>query len=342
MSSILFVSQLPLPQLADLPSERRASLLGLACIGHSSEPWLNELPVQTIAVPLLGDAPPAIGEFWTSAGACRSGMADGIRFRVNDNVLFGVVEADDADYPAQAGASPVQSAAEDAFRRIFALLDKEGYAHLWRTWNYLPEINAVRDGLERYRQFNIGRHDAFVASGRLARAEVPAACVLGTRTGPLTIAFIAGRQAPIPIENPRQVSAYRYPREYGPRSPTFARAVLARPPGQELLFVSGTASIVGHRTVHVDDIVGQTGETIANISAVLAEANRQALSAPFTLADLHYRAYLRRAEDFAEVAAVLAASLGPDARIITVQADICRADLLVEIEAIASHSMGSC
>jgi chorismate lyase / 3-hydroxybenzoate synthase len=335
-------SQLSQPQLAGLSADQRRRLLGITCIGGPAEAWHGELPVQHVAAPLLGRSAGALNEVWYSAESCRAGEFDGIRFRVDENVLYGVVDVDEADFPATGGALPLQRATESAYRRIFALLDRQGYPHLWRAWNYLAEINVVQDGLERYRQFNIGRHDAFVASGRLARGNVPAACALGTARGPLTIAFMAGRTAPTPLENPRQVSAYNYPATYGPRSPTFSRAAFAHLPGQELLFISGTASIVGHLTRHVGDIDGQTRETVANIATLLESANRQALATPYTLAELGYRVYLRHADDYPRVQAILEQLLGPTTSIVYVQADICRADLLVEVEAMASHAMGNC
>jgi enamine deaminase RidA (YjgF/YER057c/UK114 family) len=352
-------SQLSLPQLAELSAEQRLRLLGLTCIGGPgaglatpteatrptwcgpTDAWHGELPVQHVAAPLLGRSAAALSEVWYSAASCRSGEFAGIRFRVDDNVLYGVVDVDEARFAAGSGAA-LQRAAESAYRRIFALVDAQGVPHLWRTWNYLADINAETHGLERYRQFNIGRHDAFVASGRLARGNVPAACALGTARGPLTIAFMAGRTAPTPLENPRQISAYDYPAAYGPRSPTFARAAFAHLPGQELLFISGTASIVGHRTLHGGDVAGQTRETVANIAALIEAANRQARSTSYTLADLRYRAYLRHADDHPRVQGVLETLLGPGASVVYVQADICRADLLVEIEAMASHAMGTC
>jgi chorismate lyase / 3-hydroxybenzoate synthase len=335
-------SQLSLPQFSGLSADLRRRLLGVTCIGGPAGDWHGELPVQQVAAPVLGRSAGALNEIWYSADSCRSGEFSGIRYRVDENVLYGVVDVDEADFPADAGAMSLQRASESAYRRIFALLDQQGYPHLWRAWNYLAELNAVRDGLERYRQFNVGRHDAFVASGRLASGNVPAACALGTASGPLTIAFMAGRTTPMPIENPRQVSAYNYPPTYGPRSPTFSRAAFAHLPGQELLFISGTASIVGHQSVHVGDVVGQTRETVANIAALIESANRQALSTPYALPGLSYRAYLRSAQDYPQVQQVLEELLGSETSIIYVQADICRADLLVEIEAMASHAMGIC
>lgn len=328
-------AQLSPAQLANPSSLEDGRVLGLACIG--GQPKDLYLPVQTIAAPVLGGNESTLGEVWLGTSASATQEAFGIRFRHDGNVLYGVIEVEESAYQAQGDATPLQLAAEDVYRRIFQLLSQEGYPHLWRIWNYLAAINADEQGLERYRQFNIGRQVAFVDRDRPAEGNVPAACALGVSEGPLTVAFLAARTAPVPIENPRQVSAYRYPAEYGPRSPLFSRAALAYLPGQELFFVSGTASIVGHKTLHHGDVVAQTRETMANISVLLAEAEKLSRTAPYTLAELSYRAYVRHAADFPLVAQTVAEIVGPDAHVVYVQADVCRADLLVEIEAMASH-----
>lgn len=272
-----------------------------------------------------------------TGAAGRAGEDGGIRFWLDEHLLFGILDIEESDF--RRGGQPPRQAAEDAYHRVFALIERERRPHLWRTWNYLADINQATDGLERYRQFNQGRHDAFVAGGRLTRGAVPAACALGTRSGPLTIAFLAGPSEAVPIENPRQISAYDYPAIYGPRSPTFSRAVLAHPPGRELLLISGTASIVGHETLHLGDVVGQTRETIANIEALLASAGGNSLTGPYRLPELRLRVYVRHAADLARVQAVVDSAVGA-AAVEYIEADICRADLLVEIEAIASHLMG--
>ncbi len=150
---------------------------------------------------------------------------------------------------------------------------------------------------------------------------------------------MAGKRAATALENPRQVSAYHYPADYGPRSPTFSRAMLASLADQEILFVSGTASIVGHRTVHAGDAVAQCREVLANIGAVVEAANQVRRSAAYAPDALSYRVYLRHAADLAGVADVLATHLGAAADIVFVQADICRADLLLEIEATGLHPL---
>ena len=124
-------------------------------------------------------------------------------------------------------SSGLAALAQRAYRDLFEALEQTGCAHLLRVWNYLPQINADGGGLERYRQFNAGRQQAFIEAGQAAFEGAPAACALGIHQGALCIRFLAGRVAPLPIENPRQVSAYRYPPTYGPRAPTFSRAALA-------------------------------------------------------------------------------------------------------------------
>src|SRR5213082_3849534 len=61
---------------------------------------------------------------------------------------------------------------------------------------------------------------------------------------------------------------------YGSHSPLFSRATLLRQSGGLALFISGTASIVGHTSLHVGDTVAQTRETLANIEALRAEIGR--------------------------------------------------------------------
>lgn len=309
-----------------------AAVLGGAWVGAELPGARAAWPQQCLQTPVL--APAVLSqECWVLAGATppRSGMSEGIAWRRGGDLLFGVIEIDEASVTAQAGNTVLRQAAYDAYARIFRLLDAQGLPHLWRLWNYMADINGEADGMERYRQFNMGRGDAFEAGARSVVGRVPAACALGVAGGPLTVAFMAGPTPTVTIENPRQVSAFLYPNRYGPRSPTFSRAALAHPPGQEILFVSGTASIVGHQTVHPGDVRAQTEESLDNIAAVLAEASAQSRSGAFSLQDLGYRAYVRHAADLAIVRPVVERRVG-GAPVVYVRADVCRSDLLVELE----------
>ena len=278
-------------------------------------------------------------EVWHGSAPLTSGRCGAIHYRHDDGLLFGVIALSEEMFETGADNTPLQQATEAAYRQVFSLLDTLRYPHLLRIWNYIADINTHSFGLERYRQFNLGRQDAFLAYGRNVVGNVPAACALGSTQGPLNIAFLAGRAAPLSIENPRQISACQYPQQYGPRSPTFARASLMRLGQDEVLFVSGTASIVGHATLHPADVVAQTRETMINIQAVLAEANRLASQARFNLASLHYKVYVRHAADLAQISSELERIVGTTPNAAYLQADVCRHDLLMEIEASAAHPL---
>ena len=63
--------------------------------------------------------------------------------------------------------------------------------------------------------------------------------------GPLAIGFLAGRAVPRHFENPRQVPAFEYPAQYGPRPPSFSRATAVKAGEGRWIFISGTAAVVG-------------------------------------------------------------------------------------------------
>jgi enamine deaminase RidA (YjgF/YER057c/UK114 family) len=163
---------------------------------------------------------------------------------------------------------------------------------------------------------------------------VPAACALGSPAGsPISIYFLASHRRPRMIENPRQTSAFHYPLKFGTHSPTFSRACLLSESVGTSLFVSGTASIVGHETIHHGDVTAQTRETMANINALLDEANRVVGSDLYSLDGLKFKVYVRRPADLAAIERALSATVRASAPIVYLQADVCREDLLVEIEA---------
>lgn len=277
-------------------------------------------------VSVLAPAGAALDVWFDGATTQRHGC---VRFVVDGEWLYGFAEVSD-----EAG---MQAAAYRAYADLFHVLGESANPHLLRLWNYFPGINADGGGAERYRQFNAGRQQAFIEARRSAFEGSPAACALGTQAGPLRVYFLAGRTPPLAIENPRQVSAYRYPDAYGPRSPSFSRAALASLSEQRIaLFISGTASIVGHATMHVGDVVRQTEESLANIAAVRAVAAERG-GVPFPAESLTYTVYVRRPADLAVVREVFERSVGARSsaalEAIYLQADICRADLLVEIEA---------
>lgn len=343
----LYGANLSIAAFLEQPAEWKNSVLGALCFSADvvESRMQADMGVPCIRVPMQRlDAGDSICEVWHGSGHLTQGQSGAIHYRHDDGVLFGVIVLSETMFEAGADKTPLQQATESAYRQVFALLDTLRYPYLFRFWNYIADINTHSFGLERYCQFNLGRQDAFFAHGRDVVGNVPAACALGfgqrgSAQGPLTIAFMAGRVAPLNIENPRQISAYQYPQQYGPRSPTFSRASLVRLGQNEVLFVSGTASIVGHATLHPTDVAAQTRETMTNIEAVLAEANRLASRPGFDLSSLSYKVYVRHPADLAQIRAELAHCVGDALKAVYLQADVCRQDLLLEIEATAAHPL---
>lgn len=338
---MLRLDVLPASRLAQLAGDERDTILGGACFSHPAR------VADTTALPLLNvdmavlHGEESLCEIWHSHEPLQSGQAGAIRYRHGDTLLFGSVSLDEnAAVPSDDVPSPLQATTEAAYQSLFELLDTLGYPSILRVWNYFPAINRESHAMERYRQFNTGRQAAFLAKGRAVIGNVPAACALGSAGGGLQIAFLATRANMISIENPRQVSAYHYPRQYGLRSPTFARAGLVHLGGHDILFISGTASIVGHQTLHHGDVVAQTQECLHNIKAIVAEANRQAPGTDFRLERLAYKVYVRHSEDLDAVRREIAHAIGDPVSIVFLQADVCRADLQVEIEASGGHAIG--
>ena len=274
-----------------------------------------------------------------SNGAARRNR---VRYRFCEELLFGSITIEEravgAEGPAGGGANgdsaALMRATELAYQEIFAVLRETEHRHLIRIWNYLPEINRDAGGDERYRLFNSARQLAFRNSGQAIVGTVPAACALGSPAGsPISIYFLAARQQPKMIENPRQTSAYHYPPKFGRHSPIFSRACVLHESAGTNLFVSGTASIVGHETIHQGDVGAQTRETMANIIALLDEANRVVGSARYSLDGLKFKVYVRQPSDLRAIEEALSGSLRSSTPIVYLRADVCREDLLVEIEA---------
>jgi enamine deaminase RidA (YjgF/YER057c/UK114 family) len=305
---------------------------GLSGNGDGAAEQSSLPPLTLVHARLIEPSLPQV-DAWLAGGRLVEGRSGAAHWRHDGQWLFGALALDESGSATEGLAALTRR----AYGEVFAALRATGPWHLVRIWNYLGAINEESGGLERYRQFNLGRHEAFVEAGQAAGEGAPAACALGTHGGPLCVSFLAARDKPLAIENPRQIPAWRYPVDYGPSSPTFSRAALADAgDGCVALFVSGTASIVGHASVNAGDIEAQTRETLANMRAVTAAA-RMHCTAPFELAALEVTGYVRRAAHAQQVRRILADELGADARAtrnaVLLEADICRAELLVEIEA---------
>jgi chorismate lyase/3-hydroxybenzoate synthase len=323
MSSPPPVSEFAAPSLAfGFEHAPVAQLLGqadvLAVLGFGATPGLPDDPrvLRVGLAPLQAAAP---FEVWRSSGTVACGRDGDLRWSGDGEHLFVAFEVDEAAHGGIAGA------AEYAYERLGRFLAGCPTPHLWRLWNYLDAINLGDGDDERYRRFCQGRARGMRT---LDGAPYPAATAIGRQDGVrvLQVYGLAARRPGTPVENPRQVSAWRYPRQYGPTAPTFARGMRA----DARLLISGTAAVVGHASAHHDDLAAQVDETLANLASLLDTAGTtMPLGAPSQL-----KAYLRDPADAAFVAAALAARLPQLGGLLLLAGDICRRELLIEIDGV--------
>ncbi len=273
---------------------------------------------------VLGRTGPTL-ELWAADMPVARGAHGSFRLAETPRALFGA-----ARYPFRANS---EAAAFTAYRELLELLDRRGRAEIVRIWNYLPGIHESVRGLERYRAFNVGRAAAFADRfGAGAPASYPASSAVGTLGDDLLIAFAAAREPVRQVENPRQVSAWRYPPRYGSVGPTFARAAIAPASWGSPLFLSGTASIVGHETRHPDQLAPQIGETLENIDHALEAARSAGWPAAGAWGPI--KVYLRHATDWPAARGALAAAFPAGTAVVALEAEICRDDLRIEIEGV--------
>lgn len=301
----------------------------LAFIGFGAGHGVPAMPGR-IHVSLAQLGAPALAEVWRSRLPVVRGGDHELGWACNGDVLLGHLRLGEGEI------ADLDRATTCAYRRIDEVMASQGYPFALRMWNFLPHINHGEGDAERYRQFSRGRFNA-LASKSGFEAALPAATAIGTRNGGLTICFLAAREPGEQVENPRQVSAFRYPAAYGPTSPSFSRANLKHWADGIHLFVSGTASVVGHRSMHPGDPLAQLDETHHNMAAVLQRAaHLKPTAGPFRTAAL--KIYVRHAEDWPLLMPRVRDLFGSDTPIIALAGDICRRDLLLEIEGLYTAS----
>lgn len=309
-----------------------ANLLGI--VRHDPIRWepsgLGACPVVCLDLPQFTGPP--LAEVWTSNLTVTYHQAGGVRCAMNDEVLFGALQLEESP------GTLLNSVTYRAYRRLLVQARVLGYPHLLRVWNYFPHINRKSDGLERYQRFCAGRHQALVEGLSDFPLTLPAGTAVGTMSGPLTIYFLAARQPGTHVENPRQVSAYEYPRLYGPRSPSFARATL-RPSGSgSHLLIAGTASVVGHVSEHIGEPHNQTLEIIRNLNALITHTEQlHGIIRGHWDGQALFKVYVRHPEHFSTIRDILKEQLPAHTRFLYLQGEMCRSELLLEVEGVLSQ-----
>lgn len=215
-----------------------------------------------------------------------------------------------------------------------------------RLWNFIPHILAPLGGLEhRYMVFNAGRYRAM--ERWLDEMEnVATASGVGHFGDDFVVHCLIGHESGRAVENPRQIPAYRYSQRYGPLPPCFARATRiqcpeARSVAEARLLIGGTAAVRGEDSLFPEDLDAQLEETLVNLAAVTRAALRgkESLGESCPLCTFEsVRVYYVRSQDREHIAQALQRRLPASTEIELRHAELCRPELLVEIEAVADFS----
>ena len=305
-------------------------------------------------------------ELWMIGGDCLINTDGGIEFGTAELEYATTVEFDGIRWFFGGGFHP-GSLAVSAYDRAFEALEELDMElevcdfhldRILRTWIYQGHLVMPEGETQRYKELNRARTDYFAATQFLKEylpkkykgTVYPASTGIGTDDFDVVISAVAldtkrKDVIVVPLENPNQTSAFDYGAVYSPQSPKFSRAMavatdnFAGTPGKScLIFVSGTASITDSESRHMGDPVKQTEQTLDNIAALIDGENlaRHGISGiSCGLDNLEcVRVYVKRASEFEAIRQVCERRL-PEVPTIYTVADVCRPELLVEIEGIA-------
>lgn len=239
---------------------------------------------------------------------------------------------------------------ELAFRKLGAILESEGmlFSDIIRQWNYIENLlEIITSGgtkQQKYQIFNDMRSKYY--SRCQWQNGYPAATGIGMKAGSVMIEAIAAKGPGVrtlALNNPRQADAHSYSGkvligkpERKKSTPKFERAKYVKMMDEDTVFVSGTAAILGERTVNDFNIHSQTEVTIRNILELVSESNLKRKKIDLGNSKIHLsqlRVYVKKRSDIPAAKEICKLHF-PGAEGLYVVSDVCRDNLLVEIECI--------
>ncbi|MCX7985621.1 MAG: PTS cellobiose transporter subunit IIC [Bacteroidales bacterium] len=237
-----------------------------------------------------------------------------------------------------------------AFEHIDQILNAEGFTFgdIVRQWNYIEGIIDFTDKSQHYQIFNDVRSNFYSAS--TFPNGYPAATGIGMSYNGVILDFIAFKPKKetkiIPLQNPVQTNAHQYsPHVLSENqfttiscvksTPKFERGKAIVANGNGILFVSGTAAIKGELSASQYDAAMQTLMTLQNIDNLTNRNNliKHGIPSDMKTKLLILRVYIKNSSDYENVHKIVNEYAG-NIPVLYLQADICRSELLVEIEGV--------
>lgn len=255
--------------------------------------------------------------------------------------------------------APILEQSTEVLAKLGAVLDAEGMEinTIVRQWNYIERITHVPDRAganQHYQDFNDARSHFYARTEW--RGGYPAATGIGTTHGGIMVEVdaVAFRNrrcgAAVALDNGLQVAAHDYSQHVligvadkifrHKTTPKFERAkavVEASSNGSALqVYISGTAAIRGEASLTGVGIERQTITTLENIEYLISRQNlrKHGVKAEKTPEIQIFRVYLK-AESLLEPARRIIDERYPGVQALYVLTDVCRDELLIEIEGVA-------
>lgn len=250
----------------------------------------------------------------------------------------------------------IKEQSDEVFRNIGKIFTDKKYEKeaIVRQWNYIERITEFNGEHQHYQDFNDSRSHFYASCAW--KHGYPAATGIGTQLGGILIDLNVVRAKTekfqyVPLDNELQVAAHAYSQNVllgsedevfkQKTTPKFERAKAVVGEEKGMVYISGTAAIRGEQSLEGVGILVQTGTTMENISFLISKVNLNKHGVyPTDEPRIEMlRVYLKNPEDVTAVK-VYMEHLFTAVPISYLLADVCRDELLVEIEGIASFAVG--
>lgn len=274
-----------------------------------------------------------------------------ISIHEDNGVCYGIIESSEESLlfiegiAASDFSQSVKLQSQEVFSRLDGILSAYGFAvdDIVRQWNYIGSIVGCREGKQNYQEFNDAR-TIYYSRGSWQRGY-PAATGIGAEGEGIVVGCIAFKSASgaiYPIDNPLQVAAHVYSEKVlidnaagaMKSTPKFERAKVIVTGRGACCFVSGTAAIRGEQSVDASSVEQQTIRTIENIAHLVSKQNLVKYGCyPYELKYTQLQVFVKHAADYEVIKNVVEQAF-PNLKVVYSVADVCRSELLVEIEGI--------
>lgn len=315
----------------------------------------NNPPLVTyVAQPVLGDSTYAVEVHYLR----NTPVNMDITYKIFEDVQYQVIDSDDRKSVLIEGVKSdlsysIRKQSDEIFRKIEMILLNENMLieDIVRQWNYIGRITAIENDIQNYQAFNDAR-SIFYNKADWSKYGYPAATGIGMDCAGVIVELIATQHKNdairiAPIDNPLQIAAHQYSQQVligknderlcSKSTPKFERAKAVSCEHGYTCFVSGTAAIRGEDSLTGKSCALQTDMTIENIELLISGENlkrygmtvRQAVPMDFA------RVYIKNSNEYKETFERVN-DKWKKVKALYVKADVCRDELLVEIEGMAS------